>query len=245
MRFIMHTRKVLGLLAIVVFLLSACGFRVIRGSGDLVTESRSVSNFDRVSLSGSGEVIVTQSGEESLTVETDDNIIEYVTTEVRGGTLYLGFDTTGPKSISPTRLRFDLNVKELIGLKISGSGEITAASLDTDRLEVGVSGSGDVEIDSLTAQEVEVRISGSGNVELAGEATGQDITVSGSGKLRAGDLRSETVEVSISGSGDATVWAIESLDARISGSGSVEYYGSPTVDSSGSGSGKVRHLGGK
>lgn len=236
--------KTVGLLAVVV-LLSACGFQIIRGSGDLVTEARNVSNFDRVSLSGSGEVIVTQSGTESLTVETDDNIIEYVTTKVRGGTLYLGFDTTEAKSFSPTRLRFDLNVKDLVGLKISGSGDITAASLDTDRLDARVSGSGDIQIDSLTADEVEVQISGSGDVELAGEATGQDITITGSGEFHAGDLRGETVEVTISGSGSATIWAIQSLDARISGSGSVKYYGSPTVDSSGSGSGKIRSLGEK
>lgn len=236
--------KTVGLLAVVV-LLSACGFQIIRGSGDLVTETRSVSNFDRVSLSGSGEVIVTQSGTESLTIETDDNVIEHVTTEVRGGTLYLGFDTTKVKSFSPSRLRFDLNVKDLVGVKISGSGDITAASLDTDRLDVGVSGSGDIQIDSLTADEVEVQISGSGNVELAGEATGQDITITGSGEFHAGDLRGETVEITISGSGSATIWVIQSLDARISGSGSVNYYGSPTVDSSGSGSGKIRGLGEK
>ena len=237
--------KVLLLLAIVISLLSACGFRIIRGSGKLVTESRSVSNFDRVSLSGSGEVIITQSGAESLTVETDDNVIKYVTTEVRGGTLYLGFDTKEPTSVSPTRLRFDLNVKDLVGLKISGSGDITAASLDTDRLEVGVSGSGDVQIDALTTEEVEVTISGSGDVELAGEATGQDVTISGSGGFHAVGLEGETVDVTISGSGSATVWATESLDVRISGSGSVKYYGSPTVNLSGSGSGKIRGLGEK
>jgi hypothetical protein len=239
------TWKAVGLLAIVILLLSACGFRIIRGSGKLVTESRSVRDFDRVSLSGSGEVVITQGGEESLTVETDDNVIKYVTTEVRGGTLYLGFDTERVRSISPTRLQFALSVKDLVGVKISGSGDIIAASLDTDRLDVGVSGSGDVEIDSLTAEDVEVQITGSGNVELAGEATGQDITISGSGELHAGDLKGETVEVTINGSGGVTVWAAESLDARINGSGSVKYYGNPTVDLSGSGSGKIRSLGEK
>ena len=240
-----RSSKVIGLLAIVVTLLIACGFGITRGSGNLITESRSVSNLNRVNLSGSGEVVITQSGEESLTVETDDNIMQYVTTEVRGGTLYLGFDTKRVKSISPTRLRFDLNVKDLVGLKVSGSGDITSASLDTNRLDVGVSGSGDVRIDSLTAEEVEVRISGSGEVELAGEVTGQDVTISGSGKYRGGDLRSETVSLTISGSGDATLWATESLEARLTGSGSVNYYGNPKTDVSGSGSGKVRGLGAK
>lgn len=238
--------KIVGLLTMMIFLLSACAIGIVRGSGNLVTESRNVSNFDRVDLSGSGEVVITQSEAEALTVETDDNIMPYVTTEVRGGTLYLGLEARDFSRIpSPSRLRFTLSVKDLVGVDVSGSGDINAVSLDTDRLDVNVSGSGDVRIDSLTAEEVEARISGSGEVNLAGQATGQDINISGSGKYRAGDLRAEAAEVVISGSGEATVWATESLDARVSGSGSVDYYGNPQTSFSSSGSGEIKSLGGK
>jgi len=232
-----------SLFVTVVLLLGACGVSAVRGSGDLVTESRDVSGFDRIAVHGSGEVIITQDGTESLTVETDDNVIEYVTTEVKGRTLELGFEDN--VLVSPTRLTFNLHLKDLTGLDISGSGEIEAESIEADRLEIKVSGSGDVRIDSLAAGDVEVKISGSGDVELAGEAAGQDINIGGSGKYHAGDLKSEVVEVSISGSGDATVWATESLDIDISGSGSVTYYGKPSVSTSTSGSGDVKSRGEK
>ncbi len=214
---------------------SASGSKSIRGSGTLITESRSVSDFDHVVLSGTGNVVITQGGVESLTVETDDNIMPHITTEVRGGTLHLGFSRQ-VSNISPTRLIFTLNVKDLSGMKISGSGEITADSLDTDRLDVKISGSGEVRIESLTAKEVKVHISGFGEVEVAGETAGQDITISGSGNYRAGDLYSETADITISGSGDATVWAAESLEIDSSGSAEVSYYGNPRITSSSSGS---------
>ena len=67
------------------------GIRTIKGSGNVVTEERDVSGFDRVALSGFGEVIITQGDKESLTVETDDNLMRYIETKVRGGTLELGF----------------------------------------------------------------------------------------------------------------------------------------------------------
>jgi hypothetical protein len=226
-----------------VLMLCACSLGAVRGSGKLITESRTVRDFDRVSLSGSGEVILTQGDGESLTVETDGNVMQYVTSEVRGGTLTLG--TEPGKRISPTRLKFTLRVRDLAGLRVSGSGDIDAERFDTDDLEITVSGSGEVQIDSLTADEVAIQISGSGDVELAGQVTGQEVTVSGSGKYRGGDVRSETVGVTISGSGDATVWATESLDARITGSGSVSYYGHPETSVSTPGSGKVRELGDK
>ena len=231
------------ILIAIALLVCACGLRAVRGSGKLITESRDVSDFERVSLTGSGEVILIQGEEESLTVETDDNVMRYVTSEVTGGTLTLG--TESGKLISATRLRFTLGVKDLAGLRVSGSGNITAERVDTDRLQVQVSGSGDVRIDALTADEVTVRITGSGDVELAGQVTGQDVTISGSGKYRGGDLRSETVALKISGSGNATLWVTESLDARLTGSGSASYYGNPTTDVSGSGSGKVKGLGDK
>lgn len=232
------------LLLVAIFGITACNATIVNGSGDLITETREVSGFDGIELSGSGEVIITQGGDESLTVETDDNVMEHVRTEVRGGTLHLGFEE-GLNLIDPTRLVFTVGVDDLSELSISGSGNVESDSLDTDRFSVTVSGSGNVQIDDLTADSVEARISGSGNVDLAGEATTQDVTISGSGKYRAGDLQSDTAEASISGSGEATVWVTESLDSNISGSGSVDYYGRPSISTSGSGSGKINSLGEK
>jgi hypothetical protein len=223
--------------------LCACSLRTVQGSGRLVTESREVRNFDRVSLTGSGEVALTQGDEESLIIETDRNVMQYITSEVEGGKL-----TLGPERgtiVRPTRLTFTLGVKDLDGLTVSSSGDIAAESTHTDRLEIVVSGSGGVRIDALTAQEVEVRISGSGDVELDGQVKELYLDISGSGKYHGGDLRSETTSVTISGSGEATVWTTESLDASISGSGSVSYYGDPETDVSRSGSGEVNDLGTK
>jgi hypothetical protein len=231
-------------LSVAVLAVTACNANIVRGSGDLITETKEVSNFDSIALSGSGEVIITQGGGESLTIETDDNVMEHVKAEVRGGTLELGYEE-GLNLISPTRLIFRVGVNDLSELSISGSGDIEADNLDTDRLKMTVSGSGDVQIDNLTADEVEAKISGSGEIDLAGEAPDQDLTISGSGKYRAGDLRGENVKVKISGSGDATVWATDSLDANISGSGSVDYYGRPSINMSGSGSGNINNRGEK
>ncbi|NHZ72242.1 MAG: DUF2807 domain-containing protein [Aquificales bacterium] len=232
------------ILLLVTLIVSACGFRTVRGSGTLITESRNVSNFDHVELSGSGNVIVTQGEAESLTVETDDNIMQYINTGVRDGTLYMGFDEQ-ISSVSFTQLTFTLTVKELVDVTTSGSWDVTVASLDTNRLDVNVDGSGDVTIDALTTEIVGVRIDGSSKVDVAGGTTRQDIIIDGSGEYRAGDLYSETADIIISGSGEATVWVTESLAVDASGSSNISYYGSPSVSSSITGSGQVERLGDK
>lgn len=234
------TRLLLALLLAIV-LVTACNGT---GSGDVITETRQVSNFDSIALSGVGDVIVTQSGSESLTIETDDNLMGRLKIDVENGTLTLGFKT-GINLITPTRLVFYVDVDDLNSLAISGSGNIETDGLETGHLEATISGSGNIQVSGLVADQVTAKISGSGGINLAGDASAQDVVISGSGKYLAGDLCGASVAVSISGSGDATVCATGSLDSNISGSGSVNYYGRPTINSTSSGSGELNSLGEK
>jgi len=248
----MHKSRLLlvDLLLVAILTVTACNasVRVIQGSGNVITETRPVSNFDRIALSGSGKVILTQGGSESLSIETDDNVMEHVKSEVEGGTLKLGLVTgvqTGVNIQSTSRLVFFVGVDDLTGLTISGSGEVESDMIKTDRLDTTVSGSGEVQIVELAAGEVKVEIDGSGEIDLTGDAAAQDVTISGSGKYLGGDLCSVSVNVSIGGSGNATVCATETLDAKVNGSGSVNYYGQPSVNISGGDSEKINSLGEK
>jgi hypothetical protein len=60
---------------------------VIEGSGAVISEQREVQNFDRIQLTGAGDVFITQEGVELVIVEADDNLLPYIETEVRAGTL--------------------------------------------------------------------------------------------------------------------------------------------------------------
>ena len=222
---------------------TACSAITI-GSRNLITETKEVSNFDRVALEGSGVVIVTQGGSESLTIETDSNIMQYVKVEVEDVTLTLGF-IEEVNLIFPSRLIFSVGVDDLTSLTVAGSGKIESELIETEDLEARVGGSGNVRIADLAVGEVKARIGGSGEIDLTGDVVAQDVTISGSGIYLAGDVCSESVMVSISGSGKATVCATEILDIDISGSGSVDYYGRPSISTSGSGSGKINNLGEK
>ena len=239
---------VIGLLAIVTLVLGACVGLVgeVKGSGSVVTESRDPGGFSRVYLATSGEAIITQDGEGSLTIETDDNVMEYVTSEVREGTLYLEFDTTKVKTISPSSLKFTVNVGDIAGVTVAATGDVTAENLDVSGLVVKTSQSGNVRIGSITADEVEVRLGGSGDVELAGETAFHEILITGSGNLLAEDLQSDAVKIRISGTGDATVWAVDDLNVNLGARGSTFYYGDPpTTVFEDNGTGEITSLGAK
>ena len=176
----------------------------IRGSGDLKTEKRDVGNFTRIETSGSFDVDVIVGEEASLTVTFDDNLLEFVLTEVHAGTLYI--DTE--ESFSSRR-----------GCKV----EITVPVLEA----VESSGSGDISVRRVKGKEFKYTISGSGDVLLDGTVDQLEISIAGSGDVDARDLRSKEAYVKISGSGDVEVYASEYLDGRIYGSGDISYYGNP------------------
>jgi hypothetical protein len=221
------------------------GSRTIKGSGNVVTEERDVSGFDRVALSGFGEVIITQGDQESLTVETDDNLMRYIETEVRGGTLELRF-TDDDILLRPSKsIIFRLSVIDLTALDSSGAGLFEIDALDADCLKITLSGASDIGIDSLTATDLAVTVSGAGNIKVAGQVETQEVNLKALGNYNASDLESQAATVRISGAGSASVWVHDTLDVTISGAGNVDYYGSPEVSENISGVGKVTSQGDK
>lgn len=230
---------------LVAMLMASCVVRTIEGSGNVVTETRQVSGFESIGLSHMGVVVLTQSETEGLTVRADDNLLEYIVTEVKDGSLRLGVTSEAALTVlRPTEpIVFEVSFRELSALAVSGSGSFEVGRLETGLLNMSVSGSGDIEIGDLTAAELHTSISGSGQVSVAGEARAQTVSVSGSGRYDAQDLVTQNGDVSVSGSGLVALNATERLDVRISGSGTVRYSGEPSVTEDVSGSGRLERVG--
>lgn len=241
----MRLYKLIGstiLLLVGMSLLSSCAFGMVVGSGKSVTETRDVSDFHAVNFAFLGDLQITQGDEEALTITGDDNIVELIRTRVVDGVLHIdGGAANIGRTIVP--LRYELTVKNLDGLSLSGLGNVEMASLEGRTLALTLSGAGSLGIDNLAVDDLAVTLSGLGSANLRGEVNQQAATVSGAGSYYAGDLRSQTAAVQISGVGNAEVWAVETLSATISGAGNIEYKGNPQVVQQISGLGRVTALG--
>jgi hypothetical protein len=195
------------------------GTTTIKGSGNIVTESRSVSGYTALSFSGAGDLNITQDDTESLSITTDDNLMEYIETSVQGGTLHIEF--SGGVSLDPSEgMDFNISVIELNSVAFSGAGSLEADSL------------------IVAAATFDIEVSGVAECNIAGQVEEQNITASGTLTYDAADFRCSTATVDISGVGDVTVWVSDTFDVVISGVGDVYYWGSPappTIDISGVG----------
>jgi hypothetical protein len=218
---------------------------------DVLTETREVSDFDRVSLREFGELVITQGEEESLTIEARRNILSRIKTEVKASQLIIGssgswLDQLGDalaSSFRGERIRCNLTVKQLRGLEVSGAGAVRVGKIETDRLALQLRGAGDVNIESLDAEGLTVDLPGAGRISVAGRVAEQTVTISGAGSYDAPKLESQKAKVTLTGLGSATVWAVEGLDATIRGLGGVSYYGTPEVRKEITGAGGVKSLG--
>ena len=230
--------------ALLMFALVAGLSAKVVGSGNVVSETRSVSGFHGVELSSSGEVIVTQGDTEGVVIEAEDNLLPIIETKVtEGGVLHLGFKPNQEVHYTK-RLVFKVAVKTLDSLVLAGSGKIESKALTTDHFTIDLVGSGDLTVGQLETDALKVNLAGTGDVKLSGKATHQSVNLAGSGGYLAADLKTGAATVSLAGAGDCELAASETLDVDISGSGDVSYRGKPTVKKRISGSGSVQSLDG-
>lgn len=215
-------------------------FGLVRGSGNIETETVEVSGFNEVHIIGIGNLIIEQGGEESLVIEADDNILPLIEAEVSGDTLTIGIKR-GFNFIPASKIKFYLTVIDLDNILLSGAGDIDGKKFNTDTLEFEISGTGDIDF-NINADKVETRSSGAGSITLSGKVDIQEIEISGLGKYDAEELESRKCEIVISGAGTATVNVSELLDINISGAGNVYYTGEPKIDQNVSGIGRIRRL---
>jgi hypothetical protein len=218
------------------------------GSGIMKEESRTVKGFNRIRIEAGGVTEITQNqanDQNSLSVEADENLLPYITSEVHGGELRLSIKPG--VSLAPSQsIRFTITVNSLTDLDVSGSSEAKLARLTSDQLTLQASGMGKISGDSLQVNSLLVKSNGAGSVSVAGQTDGLEVEMSGSSRLRAENLQSQVAKVQISGAGEALIWVIRSLEARLSGSASLNYYGAPpTITQNTSGSASVQGLGTK
>jgi hypothetical protein len=233
---------VFTIILLAALVVNGCSLGAVVGSGKSMTETREVSNFDGVVMSFVGEMEIIQGDEEKLVITGDDNIVPLIRSEVRDGMLEI---RTEPEMVGRpiVPLRYELTVKDLSTITLSGLADIHADALETEELRVVMSGAGNLAIDDLQADELSAVLSGLGGTELAGNVDTQKVVVSGAGNYGAGALASGVTDISLSGLGSATVRASEILRANITGAGSIEYYGQPEVSQSITGVGTIQAAG--
>jgi Putative auto-transporter adhesin, head GIN domain len=205
---------------------------------------RHLSGFSAVTVAGSFDVKIAQTGTESVKIDAPAEVMDHIITEVNNGVLkiYNKHDewNWGNWWGHHKKIIIYVTVKNINSVYISGSGDVAFKDgLSANSLKLKISGSGDMN-GKIDVKMLESNITGSGDMTLSGRAESSTVDLVGSGDYTAAKLLTVSTSVRVSGSGDAEVNASDKIDAAIHGSGDIHYTGAArNVSSSKTGSGDI------
>ena len=237
----------------------------IKGSGTTKTEVREVGDFSKVELQSIGNLTIKQGDKESLTIKADDNLLQYITSDVENDTLKIGMKPN-INAVPTSSIEYELVVKSLTSVKLTGFGNITADELSGNDIEMVLSGSGDINVANVDAKSMTMKLTGFGNINT-NEVKSDDASVelTGSGDITIGTFAADSLDLTISGFGNATISGtatdqkfrltgsgnfkggdLESKTANvtISGLGDATVWAEDSLDLTITGSGNVNYYGG-
>ena len=173
-----------------------------------VVETRPVTPFDAIEISGNADLHVQVGAPLGVTVKGSSAEIQGLSTEVRNGTLYVNW----VRPVGASRW------------------ESTDVSVTVPALaEVRVLDSADARLVGLAGGQLRLQQSSSGKVDADGWVDRLEAELSGSGDLHCGQLAARAAVVHLSGSGDAIVRADEEIDVEVTGTGDFDLRGTPPV----------------
>ncbi len=190
----------------------------IKGSGVIRTEERNASDFTGVDVGGVFQVEIIAGKDFSVAVEGDDNLLQYITTEVNGGVLHI---ETTERINSESPLRILISAPDIESINASGASKISLAGVKNSSLEIDTSGASKLKVEGETG-DIRVEVSGASSID-------------------AESLKAKTAEVEASGASSVRVFVTDRLVSDASGASKVSYTGNPSsVEKNTSGASSVQ-----
>ena len=195
------------------------------GNKKIVFQERTIPIYSQIKVLGNADVVLTEGEVGQIKVETSENVLPYVTTEVKGETLVVKLKHYGVSYVPKLKVYVPIDEK-FNKITIAGKGDVTLG-----------------EHFSIELQTLEVIIKIQGNVQLQGKTEVLKVSVLGSGNFQGKELLTHKGTLSISGTGNIEATVSEEVQAKITGYGHIIIFGNPSKkDTDIKGSGKIQFL---
>lgn len=229
--------KNLILVGLVWFTLVGCDHKT--GSGNMVTRTEDLSNFNKLKVSGAFYVeVVPGTAEQRVQVTADDNIIEDVLVSVEDGELRIkmrsgtNYDDVYPKVI--------INIASLDKISTSASAKVQVKNTlkSSGEIQLETSSAGTI-IADVDAPSIDADASSGSTLELSGRTKSYKAQSSSGSAINSASLLSENTDVQASSGASAKVHASVTLKAAASSGGDINYKGGGSVSSKASSGGSI------
>ncbi|MFV0248630.1 MAG: head GIN domain-containing protein [Tenacibaculum sp.] len=193
----------------------------------MVSETRKIDDFNSISTKSIFNIVLTKGKVGTLTVKAEENIMAYITTQVKDKELIIKFKDN--KSINVKKaisINVPFNILKHISLRSTGDIEINKEI--TNPIDFYLSGTGNISAIVKTSH-IKASVSGTGDIKLSGKTDNFNCSVSGTGNINAYALKAKNTNANITGTGNIYTYASSELKTNLSGLGSIYYKGSPSI----------------
>ena len=196
----------------------------MRGSGNIIKETRQLAEINSVSVSGSIKVDVKTGMVPSLKVEADDNIMPYVVTNVSDKNLSIKLK--GINNLRNATIHIYLVVPILNKISTSASAEVRSSEAITNSDKISFTASSgsliNVNVDAPT-----ISADGSSGAEIILKGRTKNLTAESSSGSNVSlfSLQAENASASASSGAKISVFGSVQIKAKASSGGNVNYKG--------------------
>jgi len=173
------------------------------GTKKIVFQERIIPTYSQIKVLGNADIVLTEGNVGQITVETSENVLPYIATEVKEGTLVIKLKHYGVnyvpklrihipidenfqkiaivgKGIVTTHKNFSLRLHSL-EVVLKGDGNFLGKELSTRKAILFIAGAGNIE--ASVTEDVQAKIMGYGNISIFGNPPQRDTNIKGSGKI--------------------------------------------------------------
>ncbi|UBB89439.1 DUF4252 domain-containing protein [Candidatus Kaistella beijingensis] len=216
-------------------------------SSNGVTQVRNVGNFTGISVSKGVKVNFTQGNNQSVVVETDPDIQQYVSTVVEGGILKISVNSKGKNNLRFKKLLVNVEAPRLSSVNLSSGSLLTTMNTVNEQdftADISSGANLNADINAKNSVEIEISSGAAGKLDVESQnfslngTSGATITVVGktesavfntssAATCNAQDFVANRVTASSTSGGNLKVQATDQLAATAGSGGSVRYKGKP------------------
>jgi hypothetical protein len=200
----------------------------IAGNGNVVTNEVAVDSFTGLVINCHCNIEIIQSDYESVIIEADENLHEYLKIYLEGKDLVVkNADNIQFKKFK--KCVVSIYVKDLTKIKSSGVGNVkTITPIAADNMDLSISSVGNNNFE-LIVSEIIIVNSSVGNTTISGSADRVNLKNSSVGNLKMKDFYVAILYVNNSAVGNVHVFASEEIYIKNSGIGNLTYSGDAKI----------------
>lgn len=225
--------KIPTLILTTALLLSGCGedTNCLQSTGNIVKEKRSQGYFSTITVYDNIDLILSNTGIESVEVEAGENILDGIKMEIVNYNLIIkNKNKCNWLRSYDKKIKVYINQPALVELYNLSNGTVSSSEqLVLDSLIIHNYGNGSLDM-NLKCDKLIVDTNFLGDLTFSGEATVVKAHCIRLARLDTRKLKCQDLHITSDAESDAYVYAENSLSGIIRNQGNVFYSGNPTVD---------------